>query len=257
MVKLRVEVSQDLKALAYHELEALVELGGGNLELIDDTHDLIVNYDGDVNRLRSLLCRAALIKRVWVVEQGNEHKLLELDRSRYRALRRGIESGSLTIDLRIARLLVNLARVKEGSTFLDPFVGSGTIAHEALMLGAHVIGIDINYKLLHSMRDGYIDSVNSDSTLSPIRDGAVDSIATDPPYNRLSIIDRDLEMLYREFANEAYRVLRVGGYVAFSHPTYVNALDLFLNLGFELVGSGLQYVHGGLSRLIYVFKKPG
>jgi len=118
-----------------------------------------------------------------------------------------------------------------------------------------VVGIDINYKPLYSIHDTYIDLINSDFTLSPVRDETIDSIATDPPYNRLSMIDKDIETLYREFANEAYRVLRIGGYIAFSHPTYINALDWFLSLGFELVGGGLQYVHGGLSRLIYVFKK--
>ncbi|WP_243668284.1 hypothetical protein [Vulcanisaeta sp. JCM 16161] len=66
----------------------------------------------------------------------------------------------------------------------------------------------------------------------------------------------DLDSLYRGFAEEAFRVLRNGGYVAFSHPTYVDSLDWFLNAGFELVINGLQYVHGGLTRLIYVFRKP-
>jgi tRNA (guanine10-N2)-dimethyltransferase len=255
MVELKIEANQDLRVLAYHELEALVELIGGSLELVSDLPNLMVNYDGSIDTLRNVLCRAALIKRVWVIDREKEHKLLELDRSRYRVLRRGREGGSAAIDLRIARLLINLARVREGSLFLDPFIGTGIIAHEALMVGARVVGIDINYKPLYSIHDTYIDLINSDFTLSPVRDETIDSIATDPPYNRLSMIDKDIETLYREFANEAYRVLRIGGYIAFSHPTYINALDWFLSLGFELVGGGLQYVHGGLSRLIYVFKK--
>ncbi|WP_243678446.1 hypothetical protein [Vulcanisaeta distributa] len=128
-----------------------------------------------------------------------------------------------------------------------------------MLIGAHVIGgVDINPKYLGFLSNNvYVDSVNSDSLLSPpIRSGSIHSIATDPPYNRLSISDVDLDSLYRGFAEEAFRVLRSNGYVAFSHPTYVNSLDWFLNAGFELVISGLQYVHGGLTRLIYVFKKP-
>ncbi|GAB6946474.1 hypothetical protein JCM16161A_06040 [Vulcanisaeta sp. JCM 16161] len=251
-----MEVSQDLKALAYGELEALSELSGGFLDLIDDSRDLVIEYRGDPEQLRKKICRASLIRRIWISNGTGERLFVELDRSRYRALRRGRLDNAVVIDLRIARLLVNLARTEEGGVFLDPFVGSGVIAQEAMLVGAHVIGIDINPKYLGSLNSAYVDSVNSDSLLSPIRDGSIHSIATDPPYNRLSIINVDLDSLYRGFAEEAFRVLRNGGYVAFSHPTYVDSLDWFLNAGFELVINGLQYVHGGLTRLIYVFRKP-
>ncbi len=257
MVRLRVEVSRDLGALAYGELEALVELSNGSLDLIDDSRDLVVEYKGDLELLRRVICRAALIKRAWVEDGSSERLLAGLDRSRYRALRRGRPNDAVVIDLRIARLLINLARTKEGEAFLDPFVGSGVIAQEAMLVGARVIGIDINPRYLGSLsNNAYVDSVNSDSLLSPIRSGSIHSIATDPPYNRLSISDIDLDSLYRGFAEEAFRVLRNGGYIAFSHPTYVDSLDWFLNVGFELVINGLQYVHGGLTRLIYVFRKP-
>jgi len=256
MVRLKVEVSRDLKALAFNELLALTELANGSLDLIDDSDDLVVDYRGDINALLKRICRAALIKSIRVIRDINEEEVVRLDRSRYRSLKRGRESGSVSIDLRIARLLVNLARTEENSVFLDPFVGTGIIANEAAMIGARVIGVDINYNALRIARSAYTDVVNADVRLISIRDNAVDSIATDPPYNRLSISDADLDALYRVFAYEAFRVLRHGGYIAFSHPTYVNALDWFLNLGFELVGNGLQYVHGGLTRLIYVFRKP-
>ena len=257
MVRLRVEVSQDLRALAYGELEALVELSGGSLDLIDDSRDLVVDYRGDLESLRKRICRAALIRRISISNGAGEEPFVELDRSRYRTLKRGRQGDAVIIDLRIARLLVNLARTEEGKAFLDPFVGTGVIAQEAMLIGAHVIGVDINPKYLSSLsRNAYVDSVNSNSLLGPIRDGSIHAIATDPPYNRLSISDVDLDSLYKGFAEEAFRVLRNGGYVAFSHPTYVNALDWFLNAGFELVINGLQYVHGGLTRLIYVFKKP-
>ncbi|GAB6944738.1 RNA methyltransferase [Vulcanisaeta sp. JCM 14467] len=252
-----MEVSQDLKALAYGELEAIAELSGGYPDLIDDSRDLVVDYRGDLEALKRRICRAALIKRVFISNGISEEPLIELDRSRYRVLKRGRQGDAAVIDLHIARLLVNLARTEEDGVFLDPFVGTGVIAQEAMLVGAYVIGMDINPKYLGSLNNNvHADSVNSDSLLSPIKDGSIHAIATDPPYNRLSISDVDLDSLYRGFAKEAFRVLRNGGYVAFSHPTYVDSLDWFLNIGFELVISGLQYVHGGLTRLIYVFKKP-
>nr|KJR72214.1 MAG: RNA methyltransferase [Vulcanisaeta sp. AZ3] len=255
MVRLRVEVNKDLGSLAYHELEALAELVNGSLVLVDESEYLLIDYYGSAEALRNVLCRASLIKRVWIVED-HEHLITDLNRSRYRVLKRGREKGgSASVDLRIARLLVNLARVRDGSVFLDPFIGNGIIAYEALMLGARVIGVDINNKFLRSIHNAHMDIANSDFSLAPIKDGAIDAIATDPPYNRLSIIDIDIDTLYRRFAEEAYRVLRAGGYLAFSHPTYIGALDWFISTGFKLIGSGLQRVHGGLTRLIYVFKK--
>lgn len=257
MVRLRVEASQDLKALAYGELEALSDLSGGSLDLIDDTKDLVIEYRGDLNSLSSVICRASLIKRIWIINDAVEKPLVKLDRSRYRVLRRGRRGDAVIIDLRIARLLVNLARTNENKIFLDPFVGSGVIAQEALMIGAHVIGIDIDLRYVKSLvGNAYVDTVNSDSLLSPIKDESIHAIATDPPYNKLSISEVDLDSLYRKFAEEAFRILRSGGYVAFSHPTYVDSLDWFLSTGLELVINGLQYVHGGLTRLIYVFRKP-
>ncbi|WP_243678445.1 hypothetical protein [Vulcanisaeta distributa] len=128
-----MEVSQDLRALAYGELEALSELSGGSLDLIEDSRDLVVEYRGDLESLRRRICRAALIKRAWISNGAGEKLFAELDRSRYRVLRRGGRWGgdTVVIDLRIARLLVNLARTEEGGgVFLDPFVGSGIIAQE-------------------------------------------------------------------------------------------------------------------------------
>ncbi|WP_243681100.1 hypothetical protein [Vulcanisaeta souniana] len=90
-----------------------------------------------------------------------------MDRSRYRVLKLGRRNGSVNIDLRIARLLVNLSRADYGSVFLDPFVGSGLIAYEAAMIGAYVMGIDINLRPLRSIQGEYIDAINSDSLLGP------------------------------------------------------------------------------------------
>ncbi len=42
------------------------------------------------------------------------------------------------------RALINYMRVKEGETILDPFIGSGTTALEAQLLGINCIGVDIS-----------------------------------------------------------------------------------------------------------------
>jgi len=42
------------------------------------------------------------------------------------------------------RALLNIIKIKEGETLLDPFVGSGTAVLEAQLLGINAIGIDIS-----------------------------------------------------------------------------------------------------------------
>ena len=44
----------------------------------------------------------------------------------------------------MVRALLNILGVRQGSLVLDPFVGSGTTALEASLLGADVVGIDIS-----------------------------------------------------------------------------------------------------------------
>jgi len=46
------------------------------------------------------------------------------------------------ISIRLAKILVNLAKVKENEVLLDPFCGSGTILQEALLKGIDVVGLD-------------------------------------------------------------------------------------------------------------------
>jgi tRNA G10 N-methylase Trm11 len=46
-------------------------------------------------------------------------------------------------DPRISRALINLLRVKEGDTILDPFVGSGAFIADAPTMGINAIGIEV------------------------------------------------------------------------------------------------------------------
>ena len=45
---------------------------------------------------------------------------------------------------KLARAMVNLARVGEGDTILDPFCGTGSILIEAALVGAKPVGIDLD-----------------------------------------------------------------------------------------------------------------
>ncbi len=47
-----------------------------------------------------------------------------------------------SISIRLAKILVNISKVKESQLLIDPFCGSGTILQEALLNNINVIGLD-------------------------------------------------------------------------------------------------------------------
>lgn len=47
-----------------------------------------------------------------------------------------------TISIRLAKILVNISKIKPGQVLVDPFAGSGTILQEALLKRVNVIGLD-------------------------------------------------------------------------------------------------------------------
>ncbi len=53
---------------------------------------------------------------------------------------------------RVARALANLSGIKPGELFLDPFCGTAGILIEAGLMGARVIGVDAQEKLVEGAR---------------------------------------------------------------------------------------------------------
>ena len=90
----------------------------------------------------------------------------------------------------LARVMCNLAGVQTGDIVLDPFCGGGGILCEASHIGASVIGIDLNWKLLIGARvnlskiGSNYSLIQGDTQHLPIN--SVNRIVTDPPYGRAS-----------------------------------------------------------------------
>lgn len=57
--------------------------------------------------------------------------------------------GNTSMDPLLSIVMANLANVKENDIVVDPFVGTGSILVAAASLGAHVIGSDIDWLMLH------------------------------------------------------------------------------------------------------------
>ncbi len=172
---------------------------------------------------------------------------------------------SIALPVYLSRSLVNLSRVKEGMTFLDPFCGTGSILIEAALIGLRTIGLDLNWE----MARGSVSNLRSyglkipftivgNALNLPLPEGSIDAIATDPPYGRAaSTYGEKVKEVYNGFLREAYRVLRNRRYLVFMAPSWLARYveRLLCRYGFILCRKHYIYVHGGLTRIIYVVYK--
>jgi len=166
-----------------------------------------------------------------------------------------------TLKPALARCLVNLARTPRGGTFLDPFCGVGGILLEAGIIGAKVVGVDIEQSMIEGARVN-LEAMNLRDFQLVVGDARklppmeVDAVATDPPYGRQSsTAGAKLDELYREALPSIAGVLRKGGYLCITSPVDLELEELATGSGMVRVEQHEQRVHRSLTRRIYVFRK--
>ena len=118
-----------------------------------------------------------------------------------------------SMDPMLARALANIAGADNGRTILDPMCGTGGILIEAGLVGATVLGLDAQQKMLDGASENlgvYLDDgwsvVGSDAARLPLVDDAVDGVVFDTPYGRQSKIAGELDALVSSALAEASRV---------------------------------------------------
>ncbi len=98
-------------------------------------------------------------------------------------------SYPITMHPRLARAMINLARVKKGARILDPFCGTGSILIEGAIIGMKMYGSDIDERMLKAsqtnLRSFGLDALLQKRDVGEI-EGSYDAIVTDPPYGRSS-----------------------------------------------------------------------
>jgi len=161
---------------------------------------------------------------------------------------------------KLARLLVNLARVKPHGKLFDPFCGTGSVLIEAYHLNLKPIGIDVDWKaikkseinLKHYKIPAKVKVGDATKLEEQFKPKSIDGIATDLPYGRSSTLaGRDINKLYYEFLNSALKVLKPKRYLVFMKPNKVNNR---IPKGYKKIGHGDVYVHGGLTRRVVVLR---
>ena len=164
----------------------------------------------------------------------------------------------------LARAMVNLSRVKEGDLILDPFLGAGGIALEALMMGIKVIGIEIDERIAKGAQEnmfsyGFSEEdfriICGDSRLVKL-DEELDSIVTDPPYGRGSSLRGErLQDLLKGVLENFLPCLKRGGYLVISLPHWLDAEDIMKSYNLTFIEEHGMKVNRSLSRKIFVFRR--
>ncbi|MCF2137260.1 MAG: RsmD family RNA methyltransferase [Candidatus Thorarchaeota archaeon] len=161
--------------------------------------------------------------RLRAIDMGNEIIIGKAIESRTRKLLK-IRKGNAraffhpsVMNAPLARAMCNLAQVMPGQIMLDPFCGGGGILCEGAQLGASVIGVDMNWRLLQGAkknlwqignRSGVL--VQADARSLPI--SHVDAVVTDPPYGQTSSTRGDrADHLVDRLLDELEGVMTVGG----------------------------------------------
>ncbi|PKK81326.1 MAG: hypothetical protein CVT47_03010, partial [Thermoplasmata archaeon HGW-Thermoplasmata-2] len=170
-------------------------------------------------------------------------------------------SVPISLHPRIAMAMVNLSRIGEGQTLLDPFCGTGGILMEAHRAGAKLIGSDIDPRMIEgtarNLRHFKIGATVFQSDIADVPEhvaAPVDAIVTDLPYGRASSTHKQeiLALYDKAFATFA-KTLKSGGraVVGMSEEDRIKIGEKYLKL--EKVYP--VRVHKSLTRYFCVYVK--
>ncbi|MBM4237061.1 MAG: methyltransferase domain-containing protein [Euryarchaeota archaeon] len=165
----------------------------------------------------------------------------------------------ISLHPRYARALVNLARVREGESVLDPFCGTGGILIEAGLIGARVFGSDISEEMIEGCKENIrhfgvrweeMRAIDIGEIAKSF--GLVDAVVTDPPYGRSATTRREQpRRLYERAITAAAQVIRAGGSLGAVFPTPCAESPPLL----ELRETHSQRVHRSLTRHYCLFTR--
>ncbi len=160
---------------------------------------------------------------------------------------------NLSMKPKLARAMVNMARVKIGNRIVDPFCGGGSIIIESGLMGIESVGIDISMKMINGcIANTTYYNIKSEiyrGDFSLIKNiGKFDAVVTDPPYGRSSYKTESLESLYRRALKTFKESIKENGYIVMIFPSekYLEISKEFFNV----LETHRLYVHKSLTRYI-------
>ncbi|MBW9220694.1 RsmD family RNA methyltransferase [Methanothermococcus sp. SCGC AD-155-M21] len=160
---------------------------------------------------------------------------------------------------KLARGMVNLARLKENQILLDPFCGTGGFLIEGGFIGCKLIGCDIDENMIngtllnlksYNLENNIIDlkKINAQDVIPYLESlgiNEVDAIVTDPPYGISTSAKGNVE----DIINNLGSMLKDNGYMVFASSKKIYLENLKLKEIHEL------YIHKSLTRYVHIYKK--
>ncbi|MCJ7572060.1 MAG: methyltransferase domain-containing protein [Candidatus Thermoplasmatota archaeon] len=190
-------------------------------------------------------------------------KIIVIDRSQYekRKVQFRPYFSPISLHPKIARALVNLSCVKKNETLLDPFCGTGGILLEAGLIGAKVIGSDIEEKMIYGSKEtlDFYKLKNYQLFCSDIGDikkhiNYVDAIVTDLPYGKATTTKgEDMNKLYTRTFEVLPEILKEKKKAVIGISDKKWATKLYTHL--KLMSIHEFRAHKSLTRYFIVFEK--
>ncbi len=163
---------------------------------------------------------------------------------------------------KLALCMVNLARVHENDTVLDPFCGTGGILIEAGDLNTRLLGSDIEKHMfegskLNLAHEGF---TNFEIMWEDVRklelDEKVDAVAMDPPYGISTTLGGDdTKELYTQALSAISTYLKDDGYICMASPHYIDMKEVVENTPLKIIEQHGIRMHKSLTRIITVLSK--
>ena len=222
-----------------------IELGGATFRVnikgeCTNRHELIEQV---VKKVRNGKVRLAKSESRLVLHVGKQVILCKIDRGEKEDFNARNPQhrpffSPISMLPRQARVLLNLARIPEGGTVLDPLCGTGGLCLEAAVLGYKVMMSDID----PAMVKGAIQNLAhfgfkpKMSAACPVNDSPnifpkVDCILTDPPYGRSSGTGgKGVELVVKEMFVAASKSLKKGGRLAVAKEETVCGVNVSVEI---------------------------
>jgi len=190
-------------------------------------------------------------------------KSVEVNRSQFeeRKVQNRPFFSPISLHPKLARTLVNLSLIKKDEILLDPFCGTGGILLEAGLIGARVIGSDIEDKMIEGCKKTLDFYKVNDYKLycSDIGDigshiDKVDAIVTDLPYGKSTTTKGEkMNNLYMRAFESMSRLLKNGcrAVIGLSNEDLISIGEKF----FSQVEKHNFRAHRSLNRYFVVYEK--
>jgi tRNA (guanine10-N2)-dimethyltransferase len=163
---------------------------------------------------------------------------------------------------KLARCMVNLTMIRSKEKLLDPFCGTGGILIEAGVIGAQVVGTDIDPKMVKGTRENleHCHINNSMVFQADVRTlklpYKIDAVATDPPYGiSASTRGEESHKLCGEALLSLENVIKEGGRICMATPHYMEIKEFLKGTKFKIIEQHHIRMHKSLTRVISVMVK--